>query len=120
MTTPWMPDSRPYAADTIARQQAQKAKDAAVAVMPVVGQATVPALALGGTAQVVVALPQEIPGAAYEPIPYLLSASTSLLGGLQIGGVVSKTATAVTVLVRAPLVAVAAGAILRVVAFRTS
>ncbi len=126
MSAPWMPDSRPYAADTMARQTAQEAKEAAqaaastaVSAKPVTGSATVPALALGASTQVVVTLSQEIPNAAYEPLPFLQGA-VSVIGNLTIAGVVTKTSTAVTILVKAPLIAVTSGATLRVVAFRNS
>ncbi|WP_250029792.1 hypothetical protein [Paractinoplanes maris] len=122
MTMPWRPDQQ----DVVARQMAAQAVEAVAgvpakvaAVTPSVGTAAVPALALGASAQVVVQLSPPIPGAAYVAIPVLHSASTSLLGNLSVAGIVSKAETSVTVLVRAPLLAVASGAVLQVVAFRT-
>lgn len=134
---PWMPENRQYAADMIARQMAQQALAQATAgqaastanttamaslvaqLLPVTGQATVPALALGGSTTVVVQLASEVPNAAYEPLPVLYGAA-GLLGALQLAGIVTKTSTSVSVLVRAPLLAVAAGATLRVIALRTA
>ncbi len=128
---PYMPGSYQFGVDTYARQLAMEARQAngtnaagiasntaaLAALLPVVGSVAVPALALGASTTLTVTWPTAITQ-AYEPLPYLTAAQASLLGNLVIGGVVSKTTTQVQVVVRAPLLAVAAGATLRVVALK--
>lgn len=119
-----------YGYDTIARKMAQDASAAmdfnlasltalVESLRPGFGTAAVPALSLGASAQVTVTLSKDMGTTSFQPLPVLLGSAT-LLGALQVGGVVSQTATQVVVLVRAPLVAVAVGAVLQVLAFRTS
>lgn len=117
---PWRPGDQ----DMIARQMAEQAvaasaamQQAMSAVIPSYGTADVPALALGATTQVVVAINPPIPDAAYTPIPVLYG-TPLLLGSLTLAGIIAKSETSVTVQVRAPLAAVTAGAVLHVVAFR--
>jgi hypothetical protein len=113
--------------DVIARQMASTAIQgmadamaAVTAVTPSVGSATVPALALGASTNVVVPISPSIPGAAYIALPILYSTSASLLGNLTVAGIAAKTDNAVTVLVKAPALAVASGATLQIVAFKTT
>ncbi len=76
-----------------------------------------PALALGASTTVVVSI-ADMGSTLFLALPVLLSANTSLLGGLQVGGIVGQTRTTVSVLVKAPLLAVAAGCTLQIVAWR--
>ncbi len=118
MSDPGMPNQRQFGSDTYARQIAWQAKQASEAATPVVRSVDVPALSLGGSATLTVALP-DMGNAVFAVVPTLL-ASATLLGGLSVGGIVARTRTSVSVLVRAPLVAVAAGAVLQVVCFRAT
>lgn len=126
----WMPGSG-YVPDPYARQMARAAQVAADAAAvsaagaassltmsrPVVGTATVPALALGASTTITVTV-ADMGQTGYLVVP-ILYGSASLLGALQVGGVTARTATQVSVLVRAPLLAVAAGATLTVACWRT-
>ncbi|MET0416052.1 MAG: hypothetical protein ABW022_08530 [Actinoplanes sp.] len=110
--------------DTMARQMAMEAQQAVAAaraavatVTPSVGTGSVPALALGASASVTVALSPGLGNGQFIAIPTLLG-SAGLLGSLVLGGITAKTPNSVTVTVRAPLIAVAAGAQIQVVAFK--
>lgn len=107
-------------ADMIARKMAAENKAAcaasAAALAPSVGSAAVGALAPGASTPVTVSFTPEITG-NYVPVP-TLQGGASLIGNLVIGGVSAKTSTTVTVVVKAPLVAVAAGATVVVTCFR--
>ncbi len=117
MTQPYRQDRQDVHARQMAAQALQRAETMWAALTPSVGSANVPALSLGASTQVVVTIAPPIAG-GYIAVPVLL-ASASLLGSLVVGGIVAQTETSVTVLVRAPLVAVAAGAVLNVVAFKS-
>jgi hypothetical protein len=126
MTDPLAQFGQAYGMDPYARHLAMEAlrlanaADTGVArVSPSVGgPVTVPALSVGATASVVVPFTPPIT-ASYVPIPSLYGTS-SLLGGLSIAGVSAKTSSSVTVMVRAEKLAVAAGATVSVVCFRTA
>lgn len=115
MSSPWRPSDQ----DLVARQMAKEAQDTvaaqAAALTPSVGSAPVPALQPGGTVKIVVRFSPEITG-GYQCIPVLVGAA----GILTLGGVTAKTSSTVTVTVKAPLTAVAAGATVEVTCFRTS
>ncbi|WP_433731013.1 hypothetical protein ACQP2Y_21595 [Actinoplanes sp. CA-051413] len=126
MTSPYTGGDRAYAMDSYARQLAMEALRLAntagttiTQVTPSVGgPVTVPALSVGGSVAVVVPFAPAISG-GYVPVPSLYG-TTSLIGGLGIAGITAKTPTSVTVLVRADKLAVAAGASLSIVCFRTT
>ncbi len=121
MTQPYRQDRQDVHARQMAAQAMQRANamtQQMAAAVPSQGTAVVPALSLGASTQVVVTISPPISG-SYVAVPVLL-ASATLLAGLTVGGIVAKTETTVTVLVRAPLVAVAAGAVLQIVAFKTT
>lgn len=124
MTSPYDMDMQRPGFDMIARQMAAQGASAAagaaaavaVATPVVGGPVAVGALSLGGSATITVPL-TGLTSDAYVPIP-ILYASAAILGGVQVAGIVSKTASEVKVLVRAPLLAVGAGATLEVVCLR--
>jgi hypothetical protein len=78
---------------------------------------TVGALSLGQTASVVIPFAPALPDTNYVAIPVLYG-TTSLLGNLSLGGITARTTSSVTVSVKAPVLAVAAGATVGVAVFR--
>lgn len=126
MTAPFQPSDRTYVGDVYARQLAmealqrvQTATGGMAALTPSVGgPVAVGALSLGATASITIPFTPEITG-NYVPLPTLYGTPT-LLGGLALSGVTAKTPTSVTVSVKAATLAVAAGATVTVVCFKTT
>ena len=126
MTDPYVPAGRNVVMDTYARQLAMEALRLAnttsggvTALTPSVGgPVVVGPLSLGASAQITIPFTPEITG-PYVPIATLYGTAT-LLAGLTLAGITGQTSTAVTVTVKAGTLAVAAGATVGVVCFRTA
>lgn len=126
MTDPFLLAGRNVVMDTYARQLAMEALRLAntcsggvAALTPSVGgPVVVGPLSLGASAQITIPFTPAITG-SYVPLPSLYGTAT-LLAGLTLAGVTAQTSTSVTVTVKAGTLAVAAGATVGVVCFRTT